>query len=413
MKTPLLISLVLGTTGLASAADLFDRVDDALTFSTQDNKIRARISGTLDLEQYHFQQPAPAFIYSGGNDLFQPRLSLFLDAQLGPYVYTFVQSRFDRGFDPANGDLRGRVDEYAVRITPWSDGRVNMQLGQFASIVGNWNPRHLSWDNPFITAPLPYENLTGVWDLAPPRNANTLALWANVGAGPSTRFPIKTRSLSILWGPSYATGASLSGLVGKFDYAVEVKNAALASRPDSWALNRAGLDDPTTSARIGYKPSGEWAFGVSASEGSYLLNTTAANTLPPGYTIHNYREILVGQDAAWFWRDWEMWAEVFETRFQVPQIGDADTAAYYLESRYKFNARTFLSVRWNQQLFATVANGTAAGARWGSNIWRIDVGPTFRFSAHTQFKLQYSFQREDITIGTTNHLVAGQFTTRF
>src|SRR5206468_1636577 len=112
-------------------------------------------------------------------------------------------------------------------------------------------------------------------------------------------------------------------------------------------------------------------FGVSASEGSYLLNTTVPTTLPRGYTINNYREILIGQDVAWLWRKWETWAEVFETRFQVPLIGDADTVAYYLESRYKFSARTFFSARWNQQLFARVPNGTAAGARWGSNIWRV------------------------------------------
>ncbi len=412
MKTRSLICAAL-VAGVAAAQDLLERVDDALTFSTSDNAIRTRLSGTFDLEGYHFQQPAPAFIYSGGRDLFQPRLSLFLDSQFGEHLYAFAQMRIDRGFDPANGALRGRLDEYAVRYTPWLDGRVSVQVGQFATVFGSWTPRHLSWDNPFISAPLAYENLNGVWDFAPPRNANILALWANVGANPSTRFPLKTRSLSILWGPVYATGASVSGQVGKFDYAVEVKNASLSSRPTSWPLSRVGWDYPTTSARFGFKPSGRWVFGVSASEGSYLLGSTPGNTLPAGYTANNYREILIGQDIAWLARKWEVWAEVFEARFQVPLIGNADTWSYYVETRYKFDARWFFATRWNQERFVKIPNGTPAGARWGANVWRIDVGPTLRLSAHTQFKFQYSFQRADIDIGKTNHLVAGQFTARF
>ena len=277
---------------LRAQDEFLDQVDDALTFSADQNQIRTRISGTLDLENYTFQQTPPGFIVSSGTDLFQPRLSLFLDSQLGPYVYVFAQSRVDRGFDPSNQDIRIRLDEYAVRITPWLDGIFNLQLGKFASVVGNWNPRHLSWDNPFITAPLPYEYLTGVWDVARPPSANVLAAWARVGARPSTVFPIESRSLPILWGPSYATGASVSGAIGRFDYAAEVKNADLASRPQQWDPGRLGWAYPTESARFGYRPDDKWNFGVSASTGSFLLPNARFN-IPAGYGLGNYRETVL------------------------------------------------------------------------------------------------------------------------
>jgi hypothetical protein len=413
MKISLFLLAALCVAAPALADDVFDHVDDALTFGSDQDAVRARVSGTLDLEGYEFQQPAPAFMVSSGNYLFQPRLSLFLDAQVGQYIYVFAQSRTDRGFDPSNQDIRMRLDEYAVRITPWSDGRFNLQLGKFASVVGNWNPRHLSWDNPFITAPLAYEYLTGVWDILPAKAASTLALWANVGPKPSTTFPIKTRSLPILWGPSYATGASVSGALGSFDYAMEVKNASLSSRPQTWDIGENGFRDPTVSGRIGYRPDTEWNFGVSASTGDYLLNNLPPADFPSGYTLHNYREIVLGQDAAWLWRDWETWAEVYEARFQVPKVGNADTVSYYVEERYKLDAHWFLSARWNQQVFSTLPNGNNPPAEWGSNIWRIDLGPTYRFTAHSQLKLQYSFQREDVMIGPTNHILAAQFTVRF
>ena len=121
---------------------------EALTISLFDDQVRARVSGLLDLEYYHFPQPPPGLIRADGHNLFAPRLSVFLDAQIGPNVYLFVQSRVDTGFDPTDLGEQWRADEYALRVTPWSDGRFNLQVGKFSTVVGNWVERHLSWDNP-------------------------------------------------------------------------------------------------------------------------------------------------------------------------------------------------------------------------------------------------------------------------
>src|SRR6266567_1025556 len=82
------------------------------------------------------------------DNLFNPRLTLFLDAQYGSQIYFFAQSRLDRGFDPSDRGAQVRLDEYALRITPWDDGRFALQIGKFATVIGNWVPRHLSWENP-------------------------------------------------------------------------------------------------------------------------------------------------------------------------------------------------------------------------------------------------------------------------
>ena len=62
--------------------DFLDRLDTALTISAFQDNLRARLSGTIDFEAYHFQQPAPGLIDSDIDNLFNPRLTLFLDAQL-------------------------------------------------------------------------------------------------------------------------------------------------------------------------------------------------------------------------------------------------------------------------------------------------------------------------------------------
>src|SRR5262249_30638899 len=159
----------------------------------------------------------PGLLYTDDRNLFNPRLTLFLDAQAGPHIYAFAQARFDRGFDPSNGNEESRLDEYALRFTPWDDGRFNLQVGKFATVLGRWTQRHLSWDNPFINAPVPYENLTGVWDGAAPDDAEDLVYWAHVPyEGINTyksSYSDKQYRLPIVWGPSYATGVSVAGRI--------------------------------------------------------------------------------------------------------------------------------------------------------------------------------------------------------
>jgi hypothetical protein len=384
--------------------DFFDRLDTALTTSAFDDNLRARLSGTLDLEFYNFEQPPPGLIISDVNNLFNPRLTLFLDAQIGSQIYFFAQSRLDRGFDPTDNGAQVRLDEYALRVTPWSDGRLTVQIGKFATVVGNWVPRHLSWENPFINAPLVYENITPIRDKSAPTSVFDFVY------GPY--YYEKYAFNPVIWGPSYASGISVSGRLDRFDYAVEMKNASLSSRPESWWLTESGFEPPTFSARVGYRPNEAWNLGFSASEGPYFRRE-AQSTLPPGRDTGDYKEFVLGQDASFAWRHLQVWVEFYEARFQVPRVGDADTFAYYIEAKYKFTPQLFGAIRWNQQLFGDVSNPFGGSIRWSEDLARIDLAAGYRFTSHTQLKLQYSYQHETTGQGNDNHLVAAQLTTRF
>ena len=386
--------------GSARAEDFLDRVDEALTFTGFNNNVRARVSGTLDLEGYAFSGPAPGLILTTSDNLFNPRLSLFVDAQLGGAIYVFTQTRVDRGFDPTDHGVQIRLDEYAVRVTPWEDGRFSIQAGQFSTVIGNWVPRHVSWENPFINAPLPYENVTAIEDKSAPHYG-----YLSVGR-PQDKYEYNP----VIWGPSYATGISVAGRIGRFDYAAEVKNASLSSRPESWPITRMDFDNPTFSGRIGFRPNEMWTFGVSASDGAYF-RPEAMHTLPNGTDIGDYHERLLGQDIGFAWHHWQWWAEFFEARFEIPRFSDADTFAYYLEAKYKFTPQFFGAVRWNQQFFSDVTNSYGGSAPWGRDLWRADLAAGYRFTAHSQLKIQYSFQDEKG--GPSSHMFAAQFTVRF
>jgi hypothetical protein len=59
-------------------------------------------------------------------------------------------------------------------------------------------------------------------------------------------------------------------------------------------------------------------------------------------------------------------------------------------------------------------NGGAGGhVRWGRDLSKIDIAAGYRFTSHSQLKLQYSFQEETTSPHKDNHLLAAQFTVRF
>ncbi len=401
-----------GLTSACGADDVLDRLDETLTWTADHDNVRVRVSGLLDLETYSFQDPAPALIHSDHDFLFNPRLTLFLDAQLGPCVYAFVQSRLDHGFDPGDGVAQWRLDEYALRFTPRADGVFNLQIGKFATVVGNWVQRHHSWDNPFITAPLPYENLTGIFDSVAADSTATLLRWAHLGSATAGPNYFEEYRLPILWGPSYASGAAVSGAVGLLDYAVEMKNAALSSRPASWDVSETQWQHPAYAGRIGFRPDASWYLGVSASTGTYL-QSTAQPTLAPGRTLGDYRQEVWGQDASFAWHHVQLWAEAYESAFEIPRVGTARTVAYYVEAKYKFTPQFSGALRWNQQLYGDIPDGAGGQVRWGRDVWRLDVAPGYRFTPHTELKLQYSLQSGGIGPRDRSQMLATQFVTRF
>jgi hypothetical protein len=389
-------------------ADFLEKIHDTFSLNAPQGRFHLQLSGLADLEAYSIDQPTPGLIFSEHDFLLNPRLTLFLDLEVGSKIYFFAQGRVDRGFDPSDRGAEARLEEYFLRYSPAKN--FHLQIGQFATVVGNWVARHDTWQNPFINAPLLYENLTGIWDSAAPDETDDLLEWGHVGEYDSGDYSDKYLRVPIIWGPSYASGLAVSGSCGRFDYAAEMKNAALASRPESWRITQTSFEHPTFSGRAGFRPNEMWALGLSASGGPYLLSE-ATPTLPAGCGIGDYRELVLAQDVSFAWHHLQLWAEFYEARFQVPRIGNADTLSYYFEAKYKITSQLFGALRWNQQLFGTVRDEDSR-AKWGNDISRIDAALGYRFTDYLQAKIQYSFSRQE-TIREGEHLFAGQITAKF
>lgn len=423
--------LVLLAAGPAGAwTDWLDRLDRALVLESPGGLVRTELSGRFDLEGYYIDQRPPGLIFGGDSSFLNPRLALFLDTRVGRHLYAFVQARFDRGFDPRSSSASARADEYLLRYTPFDTPVVNLQAGKFATVIGGWVSRHDSWTNPFINAPLPYENVTTVSDGSVPHSLTEFLDRANLSDQ-------KRHWVPMIWGPSYASGAAVFGRLAHIDYAVELKNASLSARPEEWDASDRGWDAPTASGRLGWHPTAAWSFGASASSGPYLRDE-AARTLGAGQHTRDFRETVVGADATFARRHLEVWGEFLATRFEVPIVCrvcqtrptsvDADTASYYLEARYKLTPALFAAVRWNQQFFGDVPDDFGGEQPWDHDVWRVDGAVGYRFDRHTQVKLQYSYShqsedthariqfgylRDPVPVQQGEQLVAVQLTVRF
>ncbi len=386
-----------------------DRLDDRLWLGTSDGTFRVDLTTQFDLEGYYIDQLPPGLIYGDldGDSFINPRLTFFLDARAGKSIYAFMQARIDRGFDPRAEVRSARFDEYAIRWTPLPEGQLNLQVGKFATVFGGFVKRHQSWDNAFITAPLPYEKVNTISD-------HTVA--PNRAAFISRRDMPDKKELwvPIIWGPVYAAGASLFGAAGKIDYAVEIKNTSLSVHPEAADPFETGWENPTFTGRLGFRPTPAWNLGVSGSYGAYFWPEAAGTAqFPAGRDLGDYPQITLGGDVAYAWHHWEFWAEVMASRFEVPYTGAADTLSYYLEAKYKLSARWYLAARWNQQFYGTVQSPEGEQVAWDYDAWRADAAIGCRFTRHLQGKLQYSYNHQEGPIQQGEQFVAAQLTLKF
>ncbi|MGH8102258.1 MAG: hypothetical protein ACREIW_13235, partial [Chthoniobacterales bacterium] len=112
---------------LDARGDLLDRINDALSIRNSQNQFQLQLSGLIDFEGYFIDQRPPGLILTDDEFLFNPRLSLFLDAQWTTHFYFFGQLRVDRGFDPSDKGAQVRLDEYFFRYTPLDHPGIALQ----------------------------------------------------------------------------------------------------------------------------------------------------------------------------------------------------------------------------------------------------------------------------------------------
>lgn len=404
MNSKLISLIVFAMATHASAQAFLDAVGETTHFESEALGIRADVSFMADATVFAAERQAQGLLFEDDHVFFAPRLITFLDVELGERVTLHGQMRVDRGFDPGsapNGQVR--LDEYYLQARLWRQDEVNVRVGKFATAFGNWAKRSLSWDNPLVTAPMAYEDMLPISGNVAPGGLGGFATWRDQ---PDNR----TGWMPLIWGPSYATGVSVFGRVDIFDYAFEVKNAGISSRPQDWDGVQDGFHtNPTFTGRVGLRPSPEWTLGTSFSHGPYMQRS-ATSTLPLGTSVNDFTQTTWGLDGGYAHGKWQIWSELIAARFEVPRVGAVEVLSGFVEAKYKLSPSLWAAMRWNQAVFGDVPGLTT---EWDRNAWRADLALGYRFTEHVQLKLQYSVGDKRGNDAEGNHLGAMQVTVRF
>ncbi|MEO0794768.1 MAG: hypothetical protein AAFX93_06385 [Verrucomicrobiota bacterium] len=383
-----------------------DYVSDNLFYETEDGFFAIQAGGSAEITGYYFNEAPIGFIFvqPGNHTQYHPRLTLEADAFVGERLSGSIKFRWDDGIDPGYMDNQVRLDEIFADgvIVP---GHLDLRVGRFATIFGNWVPRLDAWDNPFISPPLAYDQATSVSDLAVPANALSFASRRTAN---DSNF-LKTW-LPIIWGPVYTQGIAAFASWGGFDLAVSGTNESLATRPSEW--DDYDWTTPTFTGRLGYTHSAEWQFGLSGSIGSYF-RPAAEPALPLGTDVGDYQQVVVGVDATWSSGPWQVWGEFLFSQFDIPNVSDpAQIFSYYIETKYKVTPQFYTALRFGHQFYNEI--DTILGSQnWENDQIRAEVALGYKFDRHSLFKVQYQFQHQFTSFQDGENQIAAQFVIKF
>lgn len=419
------------TTDTADPMESFlERLRQFQSFGTEDGQISFNADMWLTLDYMVFSTPPPGFIQTTNGQIFAPTLSGLFTLDISKHLEFVFLGLVNRGFDPTELSVQSQPAEYYAQLTPFDTPVLNFKGGKFQTAFGQWTNRHFSTQNSLINAPVMYGQMTSVTDGAgepnssgvPPRIAPNMT--AMVSRKNSASPPV-TKWIPIVWGPSYASGFQLNGTVGtlqQLDWAFEMKNASLSSRPQEWDLWNRGFNYPTFTGRAGYRPDAAWNIGVSGSSGSYISQAAYdrfSNTSKAGSSIGDSRQNVFGTDISYAHGPLEFWSEFALSQYEVPDakagkaVGNISTYSYFIESKWKFMPQFWLSGRWNQQLYSNVTQTNGIETPWYNNLWRADACLGFKINRFTQFKVQYSYTEEAGDVDPGQNLFAVELVIQF
>ncbi len=399
-----------------SAGDPFEDMVESFkqfrSIESPDGGFRLNSDLWLTQDYFVFDRPPPALIQTGESQTYWPSLSGLLSMEIGEHFSFVALGQVYRGFDPVDLSPNANLDEYFAVVKPFDTDALILKGGTFATCYGQWVNRHFSFQSPLINAPYMYEGMTSISD----------------GAGNVTASPTRTRLIGrkdsadpvtkwvpIIWGPSYTSGGQIAGTVQNIDYAVEVKNASLSSRPSNWEFWDKSFQYPTVTARLGWRPDAAWNLGVSGSRGNYL---TSSPTITATAQKNDGIQSVVGTDISYAHGSVELWGEFAWSQWQVPYAENlsgysVSAYSYFIEGKWKFAPQFWLAGRWNQQLYGDIDNPAGGTTSWDNDVWRIDACIGWKIDRFVQFKTQYSYIGQDYGKQQGSNLFAIQLVVEF
>ena len=332
------------------------------------------------------------------------RLGLSSSLSLGDRVEVLSALR-------AETSRRFSVDALFVRLRPWKNRSINLQVGRIPPTFGAFPRRGYGADNSLIGYPLPYQYLTSLRSDALPATADDLLRMR--GRGWRARFPIGDQTPE----PGLPLMSAL-----RWDTGVQVR---LGTRPVQIvaAVTTGSLSNPLVKddnggkqvvGRVVYQPSAGLVLGVSAGRAAYL--SRAATDRLAGGLDTGFAQTAVGMDVEYSREHWLVRAEGLMSRWALPAVGVPSinsplrAVGLFLEGQYKLGAGYYLAGQADHLGFSNI-RGTLNGGQstpWDFPVTRIEVGGGYYIQRNVIAKLAYQHNWRENPFNGRRRFLAGQ-----
>lgn len=363
-----------------------------LDLSVRWGEFEAKVTGELNFRAYYYGREAPGISVEEAAlraDHYDPsrlpdgpelggRVLLFLDVFYQDWLTLSAEFRGDRGIAAERGEeWDARVEQYWFRVSPEAVP-VELQAGKFAAPVGNFIGRHAPRSNPLTTFPLPYDHVTSYTSLRD-TPASVLAR--------RDRADRKFQRVPI-WEEVYAHGLMLFGGAEGVNGAVAVMNASPGSWGYDWDLDRRDFRDPTLYLRLSYAPGPAARFGFSWARGPHT-KVDDDRTVPAGEHSGDFDHTLAGLDASFSAGHLDLFAEVYFSRFESPNVEDLDLWTGYVEGKVTVLPGLFAAARVGYIRFGHVDDASGASRQWDRDVARYEAGGGYFFTRNLFLKGTY------------------------
>jgi hypothetical protein len=282
-----------------------------------------------------------------------------------------------------------------VRLSPWGEGGLNVQVGRVPPVFGAYPRRAYSDEGPLIGLPLVYQYLTTMRSDAVPLGADDLLAVRGRGwyvSYPSGAFP-PGPGVPVASATRWDTGVQVRLARDRFEAALALTRGTLAD-PRVGETN----DGKQLAGRVAFRPGPSFTFGVSAADGRFLAESVT-DVLPSGLG-DDFRQRAIGLDLEHALGHLVLRAELVASRFELPAIGTPAVEeplgilGGFLEARYRVAPGWTVGARVDRLDFSTL-RGSRTSESWDAEVTRVEAGVSFVPRRHVSLRAVYQYNWRD------------------
>ena len=301
------------------------------------------------------------------------------------------------------GDIRSEnIDTprpYAlyVRIRPWTDRALDIQVGRVPPTFGAFARRTYASDNFLIGYPLAYQYLTSLRADAVPGSANELLNMRGRGwlvSRYSFGNPAFYHGVPIVSAFTWDTGVQLHAATRLIDATASI-TAGTVSNPllhdDNAGKQLAG--------RVSMRPVTGLVLGTSVSRGPFVSRTAARGAVGDGHD-REFTQTAWGGDLEYSRNYYVLRFETIVSDWQLPVVWSPlidlplRAVSTSLEGRYKIRPGLYAAARFDHLGFSEIT-GTTRRATWDAPVSRLEIGAGYSLQRNLLLKLSYQHNVRD------------------